>query len=109
MTVEKLSQGMSTVLRFMYSIEVQGISPMKLQSSDGNMILDFFPVKASKDADVDSNHYLKVLHFRDNQQSQKCISKKEMQREVDERLALGYNVIGFNTIPAIHNPMWGAC
>lgn len=82
---------------------------MKLQSQDGNMVLDFFPVKVSKDAAIDTNHYLKVLNFRDNQQSCKCVTKRDMQREVDERIALGYNVIGFNTIAAITNPMNGAC
>lgn len=82
---------------------------MKLQSKDGNMVLDFFPVKVSEDADVDSNWYLKVLNFRDLQQSRKCVTKRDMEREIDERIALGYSVIGFNTIPAITNPMYGAC
>ena len=108
MTVEELAQGMNTTLKNLYSIRVKAIHPMKLQSSDGNMVLDFFPVKVSKDAAIDTNYYLKVLNFRDNQQSCKCVTKRDMQREIDERIALGYNVIGFNTIPAITNPMYGA-
>lgn len=77
---------------------------MQLTSSGGTMIVDFYPVK-------DSTQFMyKVLKFQGaNTMSTKCITKRDFEREVDERIALGYEVTGFNTEEVYVNPMIGAC
>jgi hypothetical protein len=41
--------------------------------------------------------------------SYKCITKKDFERECEERIGLGYQVTGFNTEVKNVNPMMGAC
>jgi hypothetical protein len=41
--------------------------------------------------------------------STKCITKRDFERECEERIGLGYNVTGFNTESVNVNPMAGAC
>ena len=73
---------------------------------DGNpsMTVDFFPVK-------DSTEFMfKVLKFRGiDTMSTKCITKRDFEREMDERISLGWEVTGFNTEAKNVNPMTGAC
>ena len=68
------------------------------------MTVDYFPIK-------DSTRYMfKVLKFRGvDTMSTKCITKKEFEREVEERIGHGYQVTGFNTDAVNVNPMAGAC
>ena len=52
----------------------------------------------------------KVLKFRGvDAMSYKCITKRDFQREMDERIGMGWEVTGFNTEVKNVNPMNGAC
>ena len=68
-----------------------------------SMTVDYFPVK-------DSTQFMfKVLKFRGvDTMSYKCITKRDFQREMDERIGLGWEVTGFNTEIKNVNPMNGA-
>ena len=73
---------------------------------DGNpsMVVDYYPVKLS------NRHMFKVLKFRGvDAMSYKCITKKEFERELNERIGCGWEVTGFNTEIKNVNPMAGAC
>lgn len=73
---------------------------------DGNpsMVVDYYPVKLS------NRHMFKVLKFRGvDAMSYKCITKRDFEREMDERIGLGWVVTGFNTEVKNVNPMMGAC
>jgi hypothetical protein len=73
---------------------------------DGNpsMVVDYYPVKLS------NRHMFKVLKFRGvDAMSYKCITKKEFERELNERIGYGWEVTGFNTEIKNVNPMAGAC
>ena len=62
-----------------------------LQSKDGTMVVGFYPI-----ADC-SDHTLKVLSWKGvDTISQKCISKKDAQREISERLYIDYVITGDN-------------
>jgi hypothetical protein len=83
-----------------------------LSKIDGkpSMVVDYYPVKVSLNADVSPNYMLKVVSFKGvDTMSKKVISKREFERECEERVGMGYEVTGFNTIPQLANPMWGAC
>ena len=77
---------------------------MQLTSSGGTMVVDFYPIK-------DSTQFVyKVLKFQGAKtMSAKCITKRDFERECDERIALGYEVTGFNLKEVNVNPMNGAC
>lgn len=77
---------------------------MQLTSSTGTMVVDYFPI-------VDSTQFMyKVLKFQGvDTMSTKCISKRDFERECEERIGLGYEVTGFNTEAVKVNPMAGAC
>ena len=69
-----------------------------------SMVIDYYPVKDS------SKFMFKVLKFRGvDAMSYKCITKRDFEREVAERIAHGYEVTGFNTEEKNVNPMAGAC
>jgi hypothetical protein len=75
-----------------------------LQSKDGTMLVGFYPI-----ADC-SDYTLKVLSWKGvDTISQKCISKKDAQREISERLYIDYVITGDN-IDSVqeYNPMQGA-
>jgi len=69
-----------------------------------SMTVDYFPVK-------DSTRFMfKVLKFRGvDAMSHKCITKREFEREINERIGFGWEVTGFNTEIKDVNPMVGAC
>ena len=73
---------------------------------DGNpsMTVDFYPVK-------DSTQFMyKVLKFQGiDTMSTKCITKRDFERECEERIGMGWEVTGFNTEEVNVNPMNGAC
>jgi hypothetical protein len=77
---------------------------MQLTSTTGSMVVDYYPIK-------DSTQFLyKVLKFQGvDTMSTKCITKRDFERECDERIGIGYNVTGFNTEEVDVNPMNGAC
>jgi len=62
-----------------------------LQSKDGTMIVGFYPIEDC------SNYTLKVLSWKGiDTISQKCLTKKDAQREIDDRLAMDYVITGDN-------------
>jgi len=81
---------------------------MKLQSKDGSMVVDFYPVKNCY-GDVSKEWFIQILTFLGGTQSKKYLNRVEMGIQVRERLAYDYEVIDFNTIPQLGNPMSGAC
>ncbi len=77
---------------------------MQLTSKDANMIVDFYPVKYA-DNTISTRYILKVVTFSNCKQSKRYISKKDLQREVDDRvIGYGYTVTDFNEIPQLFNP-----
>ena len=76
---------------------------MQLTSNTGTMVVDYYPIK-------DSNNFVyKVLKFKGvDTMSTKCITKREFERECDERIGMGYDVSAFNTEAVNVNPMNGA-
>ena len=81
---------------------------MQLTSKDGNMVVDFYPVKFY-DGTISEKRMIKVLTFMGSTQSKSLINKKDMQQEVDSRV-IGYNyqVTGFNTDAQFQGAL-GAC
>ena len=75
-----------------------------LQSKDGTMLVGFYPIASS------STHTLKVLSWKGiDTISQKCLTKKDAQREIGERLAMDYLITGDNiTLVQEYNFMQGA-
>jgi hypothetical protein len=78
---------------------------MKLQSKDGNMVVDFYPIKTPM-GDVSKDWYLKTLTFMGKSQSKKFLNRIEMNLEIEEYLnhTIPYDVVEFNTIPQLANP-----
>ena len=77
---------------------------MQLTSNTGTMVVDYFPIKNS------TEFMYKVLKFQGiDTMSTKCITKRDFERECEERIGLGYEVTGFNTEAVNVNPMAGAC
>ena len=56
---------------------------MELTSRDGNMVVDFYPVK-KWDGEMINNRMLKVLSFRGDMQKKMLISKEEFYYQVRE-------------------------
>jgi hypothetical protein len=76
---------------------------MQLTSTTGTMVVDYFPIEG------DTQFIYKVLKFQGvDTMSTKCITKRDFERECNERIGLGYTVTGFNTESVTVNPMNGA-
>ena len=56
---------------------------MELTSKDGNMVVDFYPVK-NWDGNLINNRMLKVLSFRGDMQKKMLITKDEFYYQVRE-------------------------
>ena len=56
---------------------------MELTSKDGNMVVDFYPVKNLDNTPI-NNRMLKVLSFRGDMQKKMLISKDEFYSQVRE-------------------------
>jgi len=56
---------------------------MELTSRDGNMVVDFYPIK-DLDNNLINNRMLKVLSFRGDMQKKMIISKEEFYYQVRE-------------------------
>ena len=78
---------------------------MRLQSQDGNMVVDFYPIKTPF-GDVSKEWCLKTLTFMGKSQSKKFLNRIEMNLEIEEYLnhTIPYEVVDFNTIPQLANP-----
>ena len=83
---------------------------MQLTSKDGNMVVDFYPVKFA-DGGIHNRLMLKVVTFIGATQSKSYINKKDFQREVDSRVkGYGYQVTDESMIPQFYNSGMGmAC
>ena len=65
---------------------------MELTSKDGNMVVDFYPVK-DMDNNLINNRMLKVLSFRGDKQKKMLITKDEFYYQVREYILYNkYNV-----------------
>ena len=65
---------------------------MELTSKDGNMVVDFYPVK-DLDNNLINNRILKVLSFRGDKQKKMLITKDEFYYQVREYILYNkYNV-----------------
>ena len=58
---------------------------MELTSKDGNMVVDFYPVK-DWDNNIINNRILKVLSFRGDQQKKMLITRDEFYYQVREQI-----------------------
>lgn len=79
---------------------------MKLQSKNGSMVVDFYPIKTPS-GDVSKEWFLKILTFMGKTQSKKFLNRVEMNLEIREYLnniPIPYEVVDFNTIPQLANP-----
>ena len=56
---------------------------MELTSRDGNMVVDFYPVK-KWDGEMINNRILKVLRFRGDKQKKMLITRDEFYYQVKE-------------------------
>ena len=65
---------------------------MELTSKDGNMVVDFYPVK-TWDNNLINNRMLKVLSFKGDKQHKMIISKDEFYYQVRQYIKdLKYNI-----------------
>ena len=65
---------------------------MELTSKDGNMVVDFYPVK-NWDGEMINNRILKVLSFRGDKQKKMLITRDEFYYQVREYIKdCKYNV-----------------
>jgi hypothetical protein len=77
---------------------------MQLTSNTGTMVVDYYPISNS------TQFVYKVLKFQGvDTMSTKCITKRDFERECEERIGMGYEVTDFNTESVNVNPMAGAC
>lgn len=82
---------------------------MQLTSKDGNMVVDFYPVKFN-DGTLYTSKMLKVLTFMGETQTKVLINKKDFQSEVDSRVnGYGYQVTGFNVTPQLQGGLGMCC
>ena len=75
---------------------------MQLTSKDGNMVVDFYPVKFHT-GQIHNRLMLKVVTFCGATQSKSYINKKDFQYEFDSRTH-GYEVTDFLTEPQQYMP-----
>ena len=83
---------------------------MQLTSKDGNMVVDFYPVKFAT-GQIHNRLMLKVVTFMGKTQSKRYINKKDFKREVWSRVeGYGYQVTDESMIPQLFNSAMGcAC
>ena len=80
---------------------------MQLTSKDGNMVVDFYPVKFAT-GEIHNRLMLKVVTFCDKTQSKSYINKKDFQRELDSRIeGYGYKVTNGEMLPQLFNSAMG--
>jgi len=80
---------------------------MQLTSKDGNMVVDFYPVKFAT-GEIHNRLMLKVVTFMGQSQSKSYINKKDFSREVDSRVkGYGYQVTDDSMIPQLLNTAMG--
>jgi hypothetical protein len=76
---------------------------MQLTSKDGNMVVDFYPVKFAT-GEIHNRLMLKTVTFMGKSQSKSYINKKDFSREVESRVeGYGYQVTDESMIPQLFN------
>ncbi len=82
----------------------------QLTSEDGNMVVDFYPIK-KPDGGISEQWFLRTVTFAPHGQvSKKFRNKVEMELDIRERVAYGYTQTRDNsTLPQLANPFNGAC
>ena len=76
---------------------------MQLTSKDGNMVVDFYPVKFA-DGTMHNRLVLKIVTFMGQSQSKSYINKKDVADEINSRMeGYGYEMTRLNTIPQLFN------
>ena len=69
---------------------------MQLTSKDGNMVCDFYPAAGL------TGKFVQVTSFDGKEMSERLISKKDMEYEVNGRInTYGYKVTKFHTLPRV--------
>ena len=82
---------------------------MQLTAKNGNMVVDFYPVKFA-DGTINSRHMLKIVTFMGTSQSKSYINKKDMQTEIDSRVHnYGYEVNESHTDAQLYNGAFAPC
>ena len=77
---------------------------MQLTSKDGNMVVDFYPVKFAT-GEIHNRLMLKVVTFMGKTQSMRLFNRKEMIEACNSRLDIhGYQVTDFLTEPQQYMP-----
>jgi len=80
---------------------------MQLTSKDGNMVVDFYPVKFAT-GEIHNRLMLKVVTFCGATQSKSYINKKDFRREIYSRIdGYGYQVTEGSMIPQLYNSAMG--
>ena len=76
---------------------------MQISSKDGNMIVNFYPVK-DWDGQMINNRMLKVLTFRGDTQKKMLITKHEFYHQVKSYVDVHkYNITDESMLPQFHN------
>ncbi len=75
---------------------------MELTSRDGNMVVDFYPIK-DLDNNLINNRMLKVLSFRGDKQKKMIISKDEFYYQVKEYMNHKYKITSEDMPPQYHS------
>ena len=76
---------------------------MQLTSKDGNMVVDFYPVKFAT-GEIHNRLMLKVVTFMGKTQSKRYINKKDFKREVWSRVeGYGYQITDESMLPQLFN------
>ena len=83
---------------------------MQLTSKDGNMVVDFYPVKFAT-GEIHNRLMLKVVTFMGKTQSKSYINKKDVKNEVQSRVyGYDYEVTAYHETPQLFNSaMCAAC
>ena len=82
---------------------------MKLKSNNGELVVDYYPVQFV-DGTLLDEWFLKIVYSKDmNKLTKNFIRKNDMFDEINERIEYGYQVIDFNTIRQVGNPITGIC
>ena len=104
MTVVELHTNLPIGSDSVYINSVERISdPMQLTSKDGNMVVDFYPVKFAT-GEIHNRLMLKVVTFMGKTQSKRYINKKDFKREVWSRVeGYGYQVTDESMLPQLFN------
>tara|TARA_R100000742_G_C4258448_1_gene76326 strand:- start:406 stop:651 length:246 start_codon:yes stop_codon:yes gene_type:complete len=78
---------------------------MQLTSNDGNMVLDFYPIK-DWDNTLIANYRLRVLSFMGKTMKKMIITDEVFNQCVQDRLDFGYKVTDCkDNLPQFHS--WG--